>query len=126
MTLLVSFFALIASYYITQKLYTAFLKPGIGDIPGDFLSRFTDLQSVYKGYTGQWSTWVQHLHKQHGSLVRIGPNRLSVSDVDAVKQIYALKDELPKSDQMTVLNNAIHGKIVESTNLSHFHILILT
>lgn len=125
MPLLVTFFAAFAFYYIAQKLYIAFLEPGIGDIPGDFLSKFTDLQSVYKGYTGQWSTWLQHLHKQHGNLVRIGPNRLSISDPDSIKQIYALKNELPKSDQMTILNNVIQGKVVESMALKHFHILRL-
>ena len=113
MVLLQVSFALLALGYIIHKLYVAFLKPGVGDVPGDLLSKLTDLHSVYKAYTNQRSTWIQDMHKKHGPLVRTGPNRFSVSDVDAVKQIYELKHEFPKSDQMTVINNTINGKVVE-------------
>lgn len=74
---------------VVRLLYNRYAN-GINHIPGPFLASFTDLWRL-------WIVWkrrpeVVHirLHAQYGSLVRIGPNTVIVSDSQAAKQIYAL------------------------------------
>lgn len=66
-------------------------------IPGPFLGRFTNLLRV---------TWVKSLrsheiyhdlHKQHGDLVLVGPNTVSVSDPNAISVIYPVRKGFPKA-----------------------------
>ena len=38
------------------------------------------------------------LHKEHGDLVRTGPNEVSVVDPSAIKKIYAAGTKFSKSD----------------------------
>lgn len=39
---------------------------------------------------------IQQLHRQHGTAVRIGPNVVSISDLEAIESIYGFKSELVK------------------------------
>lgn len=42
------------------------------------------------------------LHRQHGKLIRIGPNELSVADPSAIKKIYGHGTKFRKSDWYSV------------------------
>lgn len=58
------------------------------------------------GYTNWWRLWdVSHwnhhwtninLHRQHGDIVRLGPNVLSFADPKAIKTIYGLNKGVTK------------------------------
>lgn len=103
--------ALCAAIYAIRCIYVAFFKLEISSVPGPFLAKFTDLYSLFQAYKSTRTRWLQDLHRQHGSLVRIAPNRFSVSDPKALSDIYDLKHEYPKSDQMETLNTVINGRI---------------
>lgn len=70
------------SYLITA------VRPGIRHAPGPFLARFTNWWRVAQVVKGQYPQKLLELHKKHGPIVRIGPNQVSISDPQAVPQVY--------------------------------------
>ncbi|GLB42458.1 putative high nitrogen upregulated cytochrome P450 monooxygenase 2 [Lyophyllum shimeji] len=55
--------------------------------PGPLLNKITQLRSVWVQYSGFQHVVTKQLHDQYGPFVRIGPNELSVADVDAALAI---------------------------------------
>jgi len=66
------------------------------DIPGPFLARFTDLWRFVTHLRGQGTAIQRKLHKKHGSVVRLGPNYISLSDPVVINQIYSTKGDFIK------------------------------
>jgi cytochrome P450 len=56
--------------------------------PGPFLAGITNIWIMYKHYIGQRTSTVHELHQKHGKILRIGPNSLSFSSLDAARDIY--------------------------------------
>lgn len=56
------------------------------------------------------NTTMMHLHSKYGSLVRVGPNEVSVSDLAAIKAIYGPGTKFRKSDWYSVWQG--HRKLV--------------
>jgi hypothetical protein len=65
-------------------------------IPGPFLTRFTDLLRVFHQARGNLLPWLVEIHAKHGTVVRIGPNCISVSDATQVPSIYTMHGEFRK------------------------------
>jgi cytochrome P450 len=57
-------------------------------IPGPFLASVTDIWRSYWMRQGEYTLFVDKLHKKYGKLVRLGPNYVSVSDPAAVSTVY--------------------------------------
>lgn len=116
--LLVSF-----AYLVLRRLYIAY-SANISWVPGPVLCRFSDLPAFWAAYNRRHGQWLQSLHRQYGSVVRIGPNRFSISDPKIIPSIYDGKHEFSKSDKMAVMHNVVNGKIVPgmvSTNDRKLH-----
>jgi hypothetical protein len=69
---------------------------GISQIKGPLISTYTDLWRF-------WVVWGRRpelthiaLHEKYGSIVRLGPKTVSVSDAEAIKTIYALNSGFVK------------------------------
>jgi hypothetical protein len=74
---------LIVSYCI----YSIFLHP-IAHIPGPILSKVTSLWLCYHSYIGDEASVIYLLHKRYGTLIRVAPNLVDISDADAIQPIY--------------------------------------
>lgn len=72
---------------MTLLLYKATIAP-LARLPGPWYSLFTDFYLMYKEFTGQRRTYVHELHKKYGSVVRIGPNEVAFTSLEALKEIY--------------------------------------
>lgn len=57
-------------------------------IPGPWLASCTNLWRFALTWTEKAEATHIKLHAQHGDVVRLGPNLVSVTDVDAIKKIY--------------------------------------
>lgn len=53
--------------------------------------------STYYWLRGTQPIYVHRLHQSYGPLVRTGPDNVDVNSMDAVKAIYNIKNEYPKS-----------------------------
>jgi hypothetical protein len=69
-------------------VYRAFMGP-LARIPGPTYSLFTDLWLMTKEFTSQRREYVHELHKHYGPVVRLGPNEVSFTSLEAVKEIYS-------------------------------------
>lgn len=63
---------------------------GITQIEGPTLAAYTDLWRFWVVWSRRPEQVHISLHDKYGSLVRLGPNSVSVSDPEAIKIIYAL------------------------------------
>jgi len=83
---------LVVAHLLSNKL-----KSGLRDIPGPTLAAYTPLWRLYDVWKGQSQWTAIALHKQHGPLVRIAPNIVSVADPNEVSTIYNIKGDFTKS-----------------------------
>lgn len=83
--------------------------------PGPLLSRFTDIHRFWLTITG----WHKHpyplrLHRRYGEVVRTGPNTLSFSHPDAIRDIYGVDKHYPKAPYYHVAAATVNGRITPS------------
>ena len=75
------------------------LKSPLRGVPGPWLARYTRFWYFYRVKDGDFHHENIALHRDYGSaIVRYGPDRYSISDPSALKQIYGLGQGFPKSD----------------------------
>ncbi|KAL1615895.1 hypothetical protein SLS54_008729 [Diplodia seriata] len=67
-------------------------------IPGPWLAKFTGLWELGALWNGDFEQQNIAVHKQHGKVVRIGPNKYSIDDPDAVRIIYGHGTKFTKTD----------------------------
>ncbi|KAF3171428.1 hypothetical protein TWF225_010599 [Orbilia oligospora] len=93
-------------------------------IPGPFLAGLTNLWRVYYVKKGDAQDTYIRLHKKYGNVVRVGPNCVSVSGLDAIQAIYNVQDKFPKSEFYTPQQFIVRGKPYENmfnTTSEDFH-----
>ncbi|KAH8792255.1 cytochrome P450 [Flagelloscypha sp. PMI_526] len=77
-------------------LYRCNPRHPLSAYPGPFLASLSNFWMAYKTSGGKRHTLLMKLHERYGTHVRIGPNMLSIVDVDAVKVL--LQDpKVPRS-----------------------------
>ncbi|KAJ6005329.1 hypothetical protein N7451_003273 [Penicillium sp. IBT 35674x] len=58
-------------------------------LPGPWYTRFTSLWIKYQEFTANRRDSIHKLHSIYGPVVRLGPNEISFTSLDAIKEIYA-------------------------------------
>ncbi|OAQ63932.1 cytochrome P450 [Purpureocillium lilacinum] len=66
-------------------------------VPGPWYSNWTSLVLDLHFLHGTRSFYVHALHEQYGPVVRIAPNEVDITDLEAVKTIYTVKETFVKS-----------------------------
>jgi hypothetical protein len=66
------------------------------NVPGPFLANFTNFWRAGIVYEGSSHNVYLRLHRKHGSAVRIGPNCVSLSSLEALQAIYSISAKFPK------------------------------
>ncbi|KAI9713247.1 MAG: hypothetical protein M1820_001234 [Bogoriella megaspora] len=84
----------LAIFYV---IYQRYLHPLAG-IPGPFWASLSRLWLVKHCRDGDMHRVMIALHERHGKLIRIGPNELSIADIDAIKTVYAAGTKFRKSE----------------------------
>lgn len=96
--LLITSLAIATIVYLTYRfiIYPAFLSP-LSAIPNAHWSvPFSPLWILHKRYAHCENGALVAAHKRYGGYVRVGPNEVSVDDVEGVKQIYMGGFEKPE------------------------------
>lgn len=76
-------------------IYAIFLDP-LRWVPGPFSSRFTKVYVIRKAFKGELHTAYRDLHRKYGSVVRVGPNEVIVSDTSAIPKLYGVDNNFAK------------------------------
>ncbi len=82
---------LLSAYFISN-----YFNRGLNKYPGPLVARFTDWWRFWDVYRRRPDITHLRLHRQHGDIVRLGPNTLSFASPRAVKQIYGLNKGMVK------------------------------
>ena len=84
--------------YAAIALWTA-LRPGLRSIPGPFIARFSRLYLLIQATKGNQHILYLNLHKKYGKMVRVGPNKVAISDPDMITVIYNISSKYRKVRQ---------------------------
>ncbi|KAH7014186.1 cytochrome P450 [Microdochium trichocladiopsis] len=95
-TALVALCSAVASTSLVQDL----LSP-LRSVRGPWLARFTSAWFACKVSQGSFHQVNRDLHRQYGPIVRYGPKRYSISDLNEIKTIYGVGSAFPKSSWYT-------------------------
>ncbi|KAF2001813.1 pisatin demethylase [Amniculicola lignicola CBS 123094] len=111
--------SLVVAFFVNNKYWK-----GLNKYPGHWLAGYTNWWRFWDvwGRKHEWTTI--RLHRQHGDIVRLGPNVLSFADPKAIKVIYGLNKGMTKSDFYPVQNAVAKGRRLESlfsTTNEDFH-----
>ncbi|KAJ6057061.1 uncharacterized protein N7446_007961, partial [Penicillium canescens] len=92
--------------YLTKNYFT----PGASSIPGPFLAKFSNIWRFIDVAKGRAEVTLHKLHQKHGDYVRLGPNVVSVRDLDALKIIYGINKGYQKTDFYCVQQQLAKGR----------------
>ena len=73
---------------LVTRYVLAYLQSPLKSIPGPFLAKFSDIWRFLNHYGQTHIETQRKLHEQHGDIVRLGPNTVSVADASLIKTIY--------------------------------------
>lgn len=77
---------LLAALYLVSN----YLTLGVRNVPGPFLAKFSNLWRFLDVANGHAEATLYKLHQKYGDYVRLGPNVVSVRNLDALKAIYGI------------------------------------
>jgi hypothetical protein len=80
-----------------------YLAPGAVSIPGPLLAKITNIWRFIDVANGRAEVTLWNLHQKHGDYVRLGPNVISVRNLDVLKTIYGINKGYKKV--ISMLNN---------------------
>lgn len=75
--------------WLISTLYAALTSP-LKSVPGPWISRFSNRQLKSAVTGGKRIFYIDALHKKYGPVVRISPEEVAVSDIEAFRQIHAV------------------------------------
>ncbi|CZT40831.1 related to benzoate 4-monooxygenase cytochrome P450 [Rhynchosporium secalis] len=73
--------------WLGRALQRAFFAP-LAKLPGPVHSLVTDIWLMRKEFTSKRREYIHQLHEQYGPVVRLGPNEVSFTSLEALKEIY--------------------------------------
>lgn len=79
--------AALCSGWLGILIYRAAFAP-LAKLPGPWYSLFSDAFLMYKEFSAQRRVYIHELHKTYGPVVRLGPNEVSFTSLEALKEIY--------------------------------------
>lgn len=75
-------------YLLSWIIYARTLHPFL-KVPRDFWPSVLRTWHMYRIYKGDLTDHMQDIHKRHGPLVRIAPNKVLSADLEAIAKIYS-------------------------------------
>ncbi|KAK4198879.1 cytochrome P450 [Triangularia verruculosa] len=82
-------------------------------VPGPFFAAISNIPRLRWTWSGAAHQVHMQLHDRYGSLVRLGPNCISVGDPKEIQKIYGTTVNLKKSDFYKVMQPMSRGKVVQ-------------
>jgi hypothetical protein len=91
-----------------------YLTPGVRSVPGPFWARFTNLWRFIDVARGEAQVTLLKLHRKHGPYVRLGPNVVSVNDLNMLKHIYGVNKGYKKVVPLILLFQSLSAHSPDS------------
>ena len=81
---------------VLSYLVVGSMTYGLNGIPGPLIARFSNIWRLASKWRGDYLSTIRNLHNDHGSVIRIGPNVVSIADPLAMDSIFGVKADLRK------------------------------
>lgn len=104
--------AIFGVVFLAARLLANYFFFGLQSPPGPVLARFSDVWRFVDACRGQHHDTAVKLRERYGSVVRIGPNAISVSDPKAIEAVLGLKANLDKTDSVKPMQNPYKGEVM--------------
>ncbi|KAH8705075.1 putative benzoate 4-monooxygenase cytochrome P450 [Talaromyces proteolyticus] len=96
-------------YIATTCIYRIYFHP-FAKIPGPFLAKLTDAYALYHAWIKDTHLTIYSLHNQYGTIIRYGPDKILVNDVDGMKEIYGFNANFRKGREYEAMRfNPVHS-----------------
>jgi hypothetical protein len=82
------YYPLAIAIFFATAAYFHLSNQALNSVKGPLLAKWSRLWMVRHSRRGDMHRVMIHLHEKHGSLVRTGPNEVSVSEPSVVRTIY--------------------------------------
>ncbi|KAJ5648011.1 Cytochrome P450 [Penicillium lividum] len=96
--------------FVIVHLSRNYLKPGVSSVPGPFLAGLSNVWRFIDVANGHAEASLYKLHKKYGDYVRLGPNVVSVWDLDSLKVIYGINKGYQKTKFYHVQQQLANGR----------------
>lgn len=73
------------------RLLGNLFAPGVRNIPGPVLAKFTNLYRLYNVSKGDNHISLASLHRKYGDNVRLGPHVISICNSEDISKVYGIK-----------------------------------
>jgi hypothetical protein len=84
---------------ITHLIHNKYYN-GLHKYPGPTLAAYTNWWRFFESLGRKTERTTIELHREHGDIVRLGPNVLSLADPRAIKVIYGLNKGMTKASKV--------------------------
>ncbi|KAK4096444.1 cytochrome P450 [Parathielavia hyrcaniae] len=91
------FSSYLAALFLSIATYRLAFHP-LRRFPGPFPAKLTKLYGPWLARNKRIGDEFRFLHQRHGHFVRVGPNEISISHIDALKQIHGLQTACSKKN----------------------------
>jgi hypothetical protein len=91
-------------------VYQCFFHP-LAKYPGPFLASLTDIWQVYQFLTLRQPYHLTELHEKYGSIVRYGPDKLSITEESAIPLIYQTPSRTMRKTEFYDAYGAVHSNV---------------
>jgi len=88
-------------YWFLKATFKAY-QPGLRQVPGPWLAKFSGLWRLYFVFDGNGHESYRTLHKKYGAIVRTAPNVVDISDPSAIATIYSISSKFIKVRKLVV------------------------
>lgn len=96
-------------YVAAICIYRLYFHP-FAHIPGPFFAKLTDAYGLYHSWLKDTHLNIHLLHEKYGTIVRFGPSKILVNDVDGMREIYGYNANFAKGSAYEVLRfNPVHS-----------------
>jgi cytochrome P450 len=113
-----SLLALSIILLLSRCIYRLSFHP-LSHVPGPLLPKLTSLWLYYHAYIGDEASIIHQAHKKYGTLVRVSPNEIDISDADAIAPIYVSKGGFPKAPCYANFDIDGHKTIFSTTDTDY-------
>jgi len=76
-----------AFLWLCIAIYRALFSP-LSKVPGPKYTLFSEVYLMFQEFTGKRRGYIHELHRKYGPVVRLGPNEVSFTSLEAMKEIY--------------------------------------
>ncbi|KAL4962846.1 cytochrome P450 [Aspergillus stella-maris] len=105
--------AALGALFVTKLIWDAFLS-SLRVFDGPLLAKFTNIWRAWRAFNGEIDRDYTKLHRQYGSVVRVGPNALSISDPSMIRVIYSTRNPWKKSESYRPNDVLLNGQRVSN------------